>query len=395
MDKNMTSPRHGAPPWRRIGQLATVVGIATAIGVLAPMGAAFGDPITNTGTGQATIASGAYAIGTATTNNIPVSMANFTGTGLLPTAVWSDATGTGAGWKGQVAVSDFTYTGAWTTTTGTALVDSSSSAYSGTQDGVVFTVVGNGDGTFSWSSTALSPATNSGTDNVALTGFTTVKQGVSIDFGTSRPTGTYELQAGTQGSRALSLLSTAVGTTGFGTWTTSVPANDLVDPSSGAYTGTEDGVAFTVVATAGISDGVGAYTWTSTDPSLNGGESTAVANTANPIADGVTINFGTATLVPGTTYVLQVATQTAGVTAVAGTLSADPALVTATTAVIGGAPAATSGGGYGMSIEFVSAAPDTGMGNYIVNPGVTFNADVNSWAAIYTANVQYSIVTGP
>jgi hypothetical protein len=48
-----------------------------------------------------------------------------------------------------------------------------------------------------------------------------------------------------------------------------------------------------------------------------------------------------------------------------------------------------------MSIEFVSAAPDTGMGNYIVNPGVTFNADVNSWAAIYTANVQYSIVTGP
>jgi hypothetical protein len=35
------------------------------------------------------------------------------------------------------------------------------------------------------------------------------------------------------------------------------------------------------------------------------------------------------------------------------------------------------------------------MGSYTVNPGVTFNADVNSWAALYTANVEYDIVTGP
>jgi hypothetical protein len=58
-------------------------------------------------------------------------------------------------------------------------------------------------------------------------------------------------------------------------------------------------------------------------------------------------------------------------------------------------PSSSPAQGYGAAIKFVAAAANTGMGSYTVNPGVTFNADANSWAALYTANVQYTISTGP
>ena len=218
--------------------------------------------------------------------------------GLLPTAVWSDATGSGYGWNGTVAVSDFTYTGAWTNT-GSPLVDATSGAYTGTQDGVVFTVdatgISNGAGSFTWSSTASTNSTGSGT---AVASIATVldTQGVSINFGTATETpGTlFELQAGTQASSALSLLSSAVG---------------------------------------------------------------------------------------------------AGATVEDGSLSAPPALVSAEATVSG--PSTGPAEGYGAAIKFVAAAANTGMGSYTVNPGVSFTADQNSWANLYTANVEYSIVTGP
>jgi hypothetical protein len=295
MEKNMTSPRHDAPPWRRIGQLATVVAVATVVGVLAPMGAAFAAGNTT----GAQVQGGTLEIGTINNSgNIPVSMATLLGVGLLPSAAWSDATGSGSGWNGTVAVSDFTYTGVWTNT-GSPLVDATSGAYTGTQDGVVFTVdataISNGAGSFTWSSTATTNNTGSGT---AVASIATVLdgQGVSINFGTVSPTaGTlYQLQAGTQAPSALSLLSTA------------------------------------------------------TD---------------------------------------------AAVTVVDSSTSADPVLVPATTTVAG--PSSGVAQGFGTPLKFVAAAPNTGMGEYLVIPGVTFHADVNSWAALYTANVEYSIVTGP
>jgi hypothetical protein len=262
------------------------------------MGAAFANTGV-TGTGQAQLTGGSLAIGSITNNNgIPVSLVSFTGVGLLPTAVWSDATGSGGGWNGTVAVSDFTYTGAWTTT-GTALSDASSGAYTGTQDGLVFTVdatsISDGAGTFSWTSTATTNNTGSGT---AVASIATVLdgQGVSINFGiaTETPGTLFELQAGTQASSALSLLSDTSG--------------------------------------AGVA-----------------------------VSDSST--------------------------------SADPVLVSATTSVAG--PSTGVAQNYGAAIKFVAAAANTGMGSYTVNPGVTFNADVNSWAALYTANVEYDIVTGP
>jgi hypothetical protein len=295
MEKNMTSARRGPPPWRRIGQLATVVAVATVVGVLAPMGAAFA---TGNTTG-AQVQGGTLEIGTINNSgNIPVSMGTLLGVGLLPSAAWSDATGSGSGWNGTVAVSDFTYTGVWTNT-GSPLVDATSGAYTGTQDGVVFTVdatgISNGAGSFTWSSTASTSNTGSGT---AAASIATVidGQGVSINFGTASPTaGTlYQLQAGTQAPSALSLLSTE---------------------------------------------------------------------------------------------------NSAAVTVVDGSLSAPPALVSANTTVAG--PSSGTPQLYGTPLKFVAAAPNTGMGEYLVVPGVTFHADVNSWAALYTANVEYSIVTGP
>jgi hypothetical protein len=322
MEKNMTSPRHGAPPWRRIGQLATVVAIATVVGVLAPMGAAFAgsgpDPaLPLIGTGQANVTGGLYTIGTASTNTIPVSLTTFSGIGLLPTAVWSDATGTGYGWIGSVQVSDFTYTGLWTTA-GAQLNDKTSSAYTGTQDGVVYTVTAaaltDGAGSFSWACPECGAGNLSGVGNatsgpnVLLSSTGSVSQGVSINFGTltTESSTVYQLQAGTQASDALSL----------------IPSATL---------------------------------------SLEG----------------------------------------AGVTVADGSLSADPVLSTdaplfptMATIPVGGSLTAVAQD-YGTAVPFVTAVANTGMGSYTVNPGVTFNADVNSWAALYTANVQYSMVTGP
>jgi hypothetical protein len=218
--------------------------------------------------------------------------------------VWSDATGSGYGWNGTVAVSDFTYTGVWTTT-GAPLADATSDAYTGTQNGVVYTVtagaLADGAGSFEWACpecgagnvSGVGTATTSG-DNVLVDG--SVSQGVSINFGTlnTESSTVYQLQAGTQASDALSLLSSA--------------------------------------------DGAGAT-----------------------VADG--------------------------------SLSAPPALVSATTTVSG--PSTGPAQGYGAAIKFVAAAANTGMGSYTVNPGVSFTADQNSWANLYTANVEYSIVTGP
>jgi hypothetical protein len=60
--------------------------------------------------------------------------------------------------------------------------------------------------------------------------------------------------------------------------------------------------------------------------------------------------------------------------------------------VSGGGAAATA---YGSAVKFASAAIGTGMGEYNVVPGATFNPDPNSFAATYSAGVQYSIVVGP
>ena len=66
---------------------------------------------------------------------------NGSGSGSLPSALWGDATGSGAGWQGSIAASNFIYTGSWTPVAGApALSTNVSSSYTGTADGDTYTV---------------------------------------------------------------------------------------------------------------------------------------------------------------------------------------------------------------------------------------------------------------
>lgn len=286
-----TTPRRGA---RRFGKKAVAITITTLFGALAPAGVAFA------ATSSATTTSGSLSIGSTTPETISVPVGG-TGSGILPSAAWSDTTGTGNGWNGTVAVSDFTYTGAWHQTSGT--------------------------------------------------------------------------------------------TTGLST-------------STSAYTGTTDGVEYTVTVGSNTSSTSTPYTWTSTNPTdSSGGSGTATNGTAQEVGTtGLYINFASSTNYSSVTYKIKAGTQSAsalslggssssaGITPSSTTTSPNPTFVGSGTTVSGGGIGPTT---YGSAIKFVSAALNTGMGTYTVNPGAQFTSDVSSWAATYTAGVQYSIITGP
>jgi len=244
---------------------------------------------------------GSLAIGTTTPETITVPVAG-TGNGILPSASWSDTTGTGDGWNGTVALSDFTYTGSWKQTSGTTTaLGSATSAFTGTGDGVEYTVtVGPGATT---SSTPYTWTTNDSTDSAGGSGTATNgtpveigTRGIYINFasGTSYASGdAYQIDAGTLSSSALSLDSSASGAS--------------ITPSS-------------------------------------------------------------------------------------STTSANPTFVNSGTTVVGGGVGSTT---YGTAVKFVSASVGTGEGTYTIDPGASVSSDSNSWAASYTAGVQYSIVSGP
>jgi hypothetical protein len=288
---------------RELTRRRSLIGIATAtfaaLGLMAPAAMA----ASSTGTSSTSLTAGSLSIGSTTNETISVPVGGI-GNGILPSAAWTDSTGSGNGWNGTVGVSDFTYTGAWSQTSGTttALSSSTSAAYGDTQDGVTYTV-----------------------------------------------------------------------TVGSGGSTTSTP-----------------------------------YTWTSTDSADKaGGSGTATNGTAASIGTkGITILFASGTTYPsGAVYTIHAGTMPssalsldtaasgAAVTAGSGTTSPNPTWVNNATTVTGGGVGPTNYSS--TAVKFVSAAVNTGMGTYTVNPGVQVNADPSAWAQTYTAGVQYSIVSGP
>jgi hypothetical protein len=185
-----------------------------------------------------------------------------------------------------------------------------------------------------------------------------------------------------------------------GAWTGTAAATDLANTQAGSYTGTNDGDTYTVKVGSGATSSSVPVTWTSTY-NTTGGSGTAVPGTPFALANGVTIDFSTsATPTAGTTFTVQVGTQpnsavsltTADgtVTANTGTTSPDPTLVNNGTTVAGGGV-----GTLGTAVKVVDAAADTGMGSYNVAPGASAVTDAASWAATYTANAEYTIVSGP
>ena len=285
---------------RRIGSKALVMALASGLMLLASTGVAAASS-TSPGTSSTSLTAGSLSIGATTNETISVPVAG-TGNGILPSAAWSDSTGSGAGWNGTVALSDFTYTGSWTQMSGTT--------------------------------TALASA-------------------------------------------------------------------------SSAFTGTGNGVEYTVTVGSGGSGTSTPYTWTSTDATDHaGGSGTATNGTPAAIGTkGISINFASSTTYPsGAAYQIDAGTQSAsalsldtsatgvGITAATGTTSADPTFANNGTTVTGGGVGSSS---YGTAVKFSSTEVNNGMGTYTVDPGAQVNADASSWAATYTAGVQYSIVTGP
>lgn len=253
-----------------------------------------------TATGQSTLTlnGGTLNIGTVTNQTITGTI-GATITGILPSAPWSDNTGTGNGWNGTVAVSDFTYTGTWKQTAGTA-------------------------------------------------------------------------QA-------------------------------LATTSAGSYTGTNDGVYYTVTVGAGATSTSTPYSYTSNDGGASG-SGTATNGTATALGlNGITITFASGTTyAQGDVYTVHAGTQSSSlislnsaagsITAQAGTTSPPPSFVNSGVTVAGGGTGLTT---YGTAVKFVSAAVNTGMGTYNISPGVSVSIDGSSWAASYVGGVQYTIATGP
>jgi hypothetical protein len=187
-----------------------------------------------------------------------------------------------------------------------------------------------------------------------------------------------------------------------GTWGAVGAATALTTATSGAFTDTADGVTYTVT-TGTITAGIGTFTYTSTDAGDLTGSGNSVATTNNAVGTkGLTINFGIQNIASGSQYRIHAGTQSAsamsldtaasgaGVTTTAGNTA--PSLTGNGSSVTGGGVSQTS---YGSAAKFLTAAVGNGMGTYVATPGVSVATDATSWAATYTAGVQYSIVTGP
>ena len=250
----------------------------------------------SSGSAQETLAVQAGSLYVSNTSPATITAAvDGSGSGSLPSALWGDTTGSGAGWQGSIAASNFVYTGQWTPLSGApALSTGTSGSYTGTADGDTYTlkVTSVSGSTIGFSYTSSNGATGTGT---ATTGTAAAvgSNGLTITFSTSSTYtvgNAYQIQVGSQNSSAL-----------------------ILD---------------------------------------NAASSATIAPTAQ-------------------------------------SSSQPPSFINPSATVSGG------GATYGTAVSFVSAAINTGMGAYTVSPQGTINTDVNSWAANYTSNVEYTISSGP
>jgi YVTN family beta-propeller protein len=273
-------------------RLIATAGAAVALAVLVPS-AAYASTITSA---QQTLAvqAGTLFVSNTTPADITAQV-DGTGSGALPSAEWGDLTGSGDGWQGSIAASDFIYTGNWSPVgSAPALSSDTSAGYTGTADGDTYTVT------------------------------ITSVSGSTIDFSYSSTNGASGTGAATAGTAA------DVGTNGLT-------------------------ITFSASATYATGD---AY-------QIEVGAQNPDAMTLNNSSSSATIApYDSATSTP-------------------------PAYVNATATVKGG------GSTYGTAVPFLSAAQDTGMGEYTVSPQAKVTTDLNSWAANYTSNVQYTISSGP
>jgi hypothetical protein len=197
--------------------------------------------------------------------------------GTLPSAQWSDTTGTGNGWSGTIAVSLFNYTGPWTTDTGTdALGATTSGVYTGTGD--IYYTVTVSSCTFNASGSSLSlnyAGAETGTFNATLsllqtTASTVGTHGITITWVQQSATATscpyaandaYGIQAGNFSATALTLADGNAGATITPATGTTSPNPAFVNATSSVTGGTPSAVGAAVkFLSAATSTGEGTYT---------------------------------------------------------------------------------------------------------------------------------------
>ena len=158
------------------------------------------------------LTAGSLSVGSTTPSSISAVVGS-SGTGSLPSAIWSDTTGSGSGWDGTISVSDFVYTGAWTgTNVATDLVSTASSPYAGFADGVFYSVTVNSPTSVTYTSTDKNDpsGTVSAVTNTPVSIGTS--SGLTIDFKSLVTGDVFEIQVGTQSDAALTLANTSANT---------------------------------------------------------------------------------------------------------------------------------------------------------------------------------------
>ena len=251
---------------RRIfSKSATATIIAVLLTMLIPTGVAFA----STGTSSATMSSGSLSIGATTPETITVTIGN-AGNGIMPSALWSDTTGTGNGWNGTIAVSDLSYTGSWVAQgSATVLTTATSNPFTDTQNGVEYTVttgaIASGAGSYTWTSTDT--ANNSGGSGtaVASTANAVGTKAITINFGTQTlaSCSVYIIKAGTESANAMTLDTAATGAsiTASGGTTGANPTwvNNSTAVTGGGTASTAYGASVKFVSAA-LMAGMGSYT---------------------------------------------------------------------------------------------------------------------------------------
>jgi hypothetical protein len=238
-----------------------------------------------------------------------------------------------------------------------------------------------------------------GSLSVSNTAAATIKAAVDASGTGALPSAVWADTTGTGNGWQGSVAATDLVYTG--TWAASSGSTALTTDTSAPFTGVSDGVTYTVTVT-----GSGTFTYMSTDANDASGSGTFTAGTAAAVGTkGLTITLPSVT---SGTYTIQAGTQNASaivladgasntsatIAAVTGTTSAAPTFVSANngSTIQGGGTASTD---YGTAVTFLSAALNQGMGQYTVSPGATVTADMNSFAANYVGNIQYTISSGP
>jgi len=184
--------------------------------------------------------------------------------GSYPSAVWSDTTGSGAGWQGSMAITDAVYTGSWTPQgTSPALGSTAGGSYTGTTDGLMVTVtVGSGATSSATPYTWVDNQNHSGFGTATNGKAAAIESGLIVDFasGTSYPSGAqYVVDAGAQSPSAVELVQSLGSVTSqFGVQS---PAPHLVNAGVGILAGSDTAFGSSVpIVTAAQDTGMGSYT---------------------------------------------------------------------------------------------------------------------------------------